>query len=162
MNTAAPKEATRNDVKQDSIAEIVSRRQVTRVQVTRKSITRQDVLEDAFTYQIPMEVTQVLKRLNGDCYPVCPRCKMTIEREYMGFCDRCGQKLGWAKLKNAIYVYPGYYSTAKKTHSVTFLYFKYIYPVKQARGQGLGKDSIRKTHSRGAKQEGIYTAGSGK
>lgn len=29
--------------------------------------------------------------------PVCPRCKIMIEREYMKFCDNCGQKLGWNK-----------------------------------------------------------------
>ena len=158
MKTEA-KDTAQKDATQDSIANIVSSRRVTKVPVTRRRITRQDVLEDAFTYQIPMEVTQILKRLNGDCYPVCPRCKMTIEREYMGFCDRCGQKLGWTKLEDAVLVYPGYYSTAEKTKSVTFLYFKYIYPIKQARGQSLGKGSIRKTHSRGAEQEGIHAAG---
>lgn len=28
-------------------------------------------------------------------YPVCPRCRRTMEREYMPFCSRCGQKLDW-------------------------------------------------------------------
>ncbi len=30
-------------------------------------------------------------------YPVCPRCKTTMEREYMAFCSRCGQKLDWSR-----------------------------------------------------------------
>ena len=24
------------------------------------------------------------------CYPVCPYCKLTLDREYQHFCDRCG------------------------------------------------------------------------
>lgn len=40
-------------------------------------------------------------------YYVCPACKTTIEREFMCYCDRCGQKLGWKKYKKAKIVYPG-------------------------------------------------------
>ena len=29
-------------------------------------------------------------------YPVCPRCGITMEREYQHFCDRCGQQLDWS------------------------------------------------------------------
>lgn len=29
-------------------------------------------------------------------YPVCPRCGITMEREFQQFCDRCGQKLDWS------------------------------------------------------------------
>ena len=29
------------------------------------------------------------------CYPVCPNCHCTFEREYQRYCDRCGQKLAW-------------------------------------------------------------------
>lgn len=34
-------------------------------------------------------------------YYVCPRCKATMEREFMSFCDRCGQKLDWRSYKKA-------------------------------------------------------------
>ena len=34
-------------------------------------------------------------------YYVCPRCKITLEREFMAFCDRCGQKLDWRSYKKA-------------------------------------------------------------
>lgn len=34
-------------------------------------------------------------------YPVCPRCQRTMEREYMPFCSRCGQKLNWRGFQNA-------------------------------------------------------------
>lgn len=26
-------------------------------------------------------------------YYICPRCKITMDREFVSFCDRCGQKL---------------------------------------------------------------------
>lgn len=44
------------------------------------------------------EVTQI--RLLGTsqyAYPVCPGCRMTIDREYQSYCDRCGQKLVWIR-----------------------------------------------------------------
>lgn len=28
-------------------------------------------------------------------YYVCPRCHSLLDREFMRFCDRCGQRLGW-------------------------------------------------------------------
>lgn len=40
-------------------------------------------------------------------YYVCPRCKITMEREFMLFCDRCGQKLDWKYYRKAKVVYPG-------------------------------------------------------
>lgn len=49
----------------------------------------------AFTYRIPLLVTERRIFSCGDSYPVCPRCAYTIEREYMCFCDRCGQRLCW-------------------------------------------------------------------
>ena len=52
----------------------------------------------AMLYRIPLPVTQVLVLLHGDTYPICPRCDCTIDRAYMNFCDRCGQRLGWELL----------------------------------------------------------------
>ena len=46
-------------------------------------------------YRLPLPVRAVLRLSGGDCYPICPRCGETFEREYMRFCDRCGQRLGW-------------------------------------------------------------------
>ena len=75
----------------------------------RLRIRAKEILEeDASHYRVPMEVTRILKLKNGDLYPVCPRCKITVDREYMKFCDRCGQRLGWAEIKDAIIVYPGF------------------------------------------------------
>lgn len=36
-----------------------------------------------------------------DSYPVCPGCGHTIDREFMAYCDRCGQKLSWKGYQKA-------------------------------------------------------------
>ena len=53
---------------------------------------------DAMSYRIPRQVTKCRTYRKGDqatSYPVCPRCNISMDREYMAFCDRCGQKLAW-------------------------------------------------------------------
>ena len=55
----------------------------------------------AYLYRIPMPVGKVVVFSSGDSYPVCPRCDCTIDREYMRFCDRCGQRLSWMRLDAA-------------------------------------------------------------
>ena len=52
-------------------------------------------IEDAVSYRIPQFVTEVLRFKDGNEYPVCPRCEITLDREYQAFCDRCGQALSW-------------------------------------------------------------------
>lgn len=49
----------------------------------------------ALTYRMPLQVKEIRTFANGHSYPVCPRCANTMDREYMLFCDRCGQKLNW-------------------------------------------------------------------
>lgn len=44
-----------------------------------------------------LPVTEVRLFRDGWTYPVCPRCKITMEREYQNFCDRCGQRLDWSR-----------------------------------------------------------------
>lgn len=39
-------------------------------------------------------------------YYICPRCRCTLDREYVSFCDRCGQKLDWRRCQTARVVYP--------------------------------------------------------
>ena len=32
----------------------------------------------------------------GDCtYYLCPKCGIPLDREFVRFCDQCGQKLNW-------------------------------------------------------------------
>ena len=49
-------------------------------------------------YRTPRMVTErkVYKSMFGETgYYICPRCDITLEREFVVFCDRCGQKLDW-------------------------------------------------------------------
>lgn len=55
-------------------------------------------LLNAVSYRIPRQVTKCRTYRKGSqstSYPVCPRCGICMEREYMAFCNRCGQKLAW-------------------------------------------------------------------
>ncbi len=52
-------------------------------------------VEDAVSFRTPLRVTEILLLPNGECFPRCPRCKITLERTYQRYCDRCGQCLDW-------------------------------------------------------------------
>ena len=56
------------------------------------------------TYRIPLAVHEVCVFSDGNSFSVCPRCGLTLEREYMNFCDRCGQKLDWKEYEKAVVI----------------------------------------------------------
>jgi len=61
-------------------------------------------------YRLPMAVSEVhvFHAAFGETgYPVCPRCACTMEREYMSFCSRCGQRLEWKNYELAKITYVG-------------------------------------------------------
>ena len=58
-------------------------------------------VRDALSYREPLRVTEILLLPNGDCFSICPRCKVTLERDYQSYCDRCGQCLDWDDFDNA-------------------------------------------------------------
>lgn len=57
--------------------------------------------DQAITFRLPMAVTQMRVFDSGEAYPVCPRCMISLDREYQSFCDRCGQRLKWTHYKQA-------------------------------------------------------------
>ena len=57
-------------------------------------------------YRMKMPVTEVMLFPDGNSYYVCPRSHLTMEREFMHFCDRGGQRLAWKGDKKARIVYP--------------------------------------------------------
>ena len=60
--------------------------------------------DEAISYRTPMRVVSVMRFdyfTETFFYPVCPRCHITMEREYQAFCDRCGQALSWANFSKA-------------------------------------------------------------
>jgi len=53
------------------------------------------------SYRIPLKVKEVkVLGFSGE-YAVCPKCKATIDREYISYCDRCGQHLDWTCFEDA-------------------------------------------------------------
>lgn len=60
----------------------------------------------AKSYRRPMSVTEVFYYVDSlmgpTTYPICPRCGITMEREFQSFCDRCGQALDWDGLEQAV------------------------------------------------------------
>ena len=51
--------------------------------------------EEAVSYRTPLAVTEYIILGRDGAYPVCPRCDVSLEREYVNYCDRCGQRLSW-------------------------------------------------------------------
>lgn len=59
----------------------------------------------AQSYRCPLEVKEIVYFRRGKvCYPRCPRCLNTFEREYTAFCDRCGQRLEWRDFDRAMII----------------------------------------------------------
>ena len=65
------------------------------------------IFADAVSYRIPLPVTKVIA-YSKTSYPICPRCSQSLEREYIAFCDRCGQKLNWDLFEHAKVIHPVY------------------------------------------------------
>ena len=55
----------------------------------------------ALRYRQAMQVRELARYRSGGTFPVCPRCRSSMEREYQNYCDRCGQRLGWRELRRA-------------------------------------------------------------
>ena len=66
-------------------------------------------LRQELRYRRPAAVRKIYcyRGLDGiNSFPICPTCDVPMEREYQGYCDRCGQKLGWKEFHKAVVVLP--------------------------------------------------------
>ncbi len=62
-------------------------------------------------FRSPMPVTQIRcfrysYPYGHTGFPVCPRCGITMEREYQAYCDRCGQCLNWKDFPKVAVIFP--------------------------------------------------------
>ena len=57
--------------------------------------------KESVSYRMPMPVLRIEKLPNKDEFPVCPRCNIMLEREWMIYCNQCGQCLDWSMLNQA-------------------------------------------------------------
>ncbi len=57
------------------------------------------------SYRVPICVSAVRAYRDSifgtTFFPVCPRCRVSLEREYQRYCDRCGQALNWSRYSYA-------------------------------------------------------------
>ena len=58
----------------------------------------------AESFRTPMRVNEIHLHRNNTAFSVCPRCRITLEREYQSYCDRCGQALDWKYFRKALIV----------------------------------------------------------
>jgi hypothetical protein len=65
-----------------------------------------DVFLAVLSYRTPMRIREMLV-LSWTSYYRCPRCEKTLDREFMRYCDRCGQCLDWKGYQNALKMHPG-------------------------------------------------------
>ena len=71
------------------------------------------------TYRLPKTVTAVRIYRDENIFSVCPRCDVCIEREYQGYCHRCGQYLDWSKLEEAEEIFIGWSGVEDHDSSLT-------------------------------------------
>lgn len=64
-----------------------------------------------FGFRQQMPVTEVMIYSDGSGFYICPRCHVTMDKEFVEFCDCCGQHLGWKSYRKAKKIYPGQHST---------------------------------------------------
>ena len=62
-------------------------------------------IKKELSFRKPIPVTKIIVFKNDGAYPVCPKCDITVEREYMHYCDRCGQALDWKRYDKAKIIY---------------------------------------------------------
>ncbi len=67
------------------------------------------VIWQELSFREPMPVTQIrcYRCHHGiTSFSVCPRCGISMEREYQSYCDRCGQCLDWKNFSKAAIILP--------------------------------------------------------
>ncbi|MBR6736130.1 MAG: hypothetical protein IKL92_04630 [Oscillospiraceae bacterium] len=58
-------------------------------------------------YRIERMINEAVLFPNGFIYYVCPKCNITLEREFMPYCSRCGQHLCWDSYEKSKVIHPG-------------------------------------------------------
>mgnify|MGYP005612263303 CR=1 FL=1 len=74
---------------------------------TRKRRKRIAKWRGAYSYRIPMQIRLYIQHWWRDVYPLCPRCDNSLERDLLGYCYHCGQKLGWDRLNEVCFIKAG-------------------------------------------------------
>lgn len=87
---------------------------------TRKSDGKESLLDLSsvwnylffqFGFRQQMPISEVMIYSDGTGYYVCPGCHVAMGREFVEFCDCCGQNLSWQHYRKAKKIYPGKHTT---------------------------------------------------
>ena len=57
-----------------------------------------ELLFELAGYRSPMPISEYIlyeNYLERSVFYLCPRCDISLEREFQSCCDRCGQRLDW-------------------------------------------------------------------
>lgn len=57
------------------------------------------------SYRQAMKVKELMRFASDFGYFVCPRCRTTLERDFVAYCDRCGQCLDWSGYRKVKIIY---------------------------------------------------------
>ena len=98
----------RAGVSQEKVAEVVScdPRTIQRYEAGEQFPTQEALLKIFSGYRKQRYIEEIMVFPNGTGYYVCPRCHITLEREFVAYCDRCGQHLGWKGYRKARIIRP--------------------------------------------------------
>lgn len=68
---------------------------------------RANIPAESFRKSMSVNKILIFQNCNGlTGYYVCPRCEVSLEREFVSYCDRCGQALDWKYYKKAVRIFP--------------------------------------------------------
>ncbi len=70
----------------------------------KNTLVQLSMAASAESFRLPMAVNEIHLHRNDMAFPVCPRCHLTLDREFQSYCDRCGQALGWKHFRKALIV----------------------------------------------------------
>ena len=64
-----------------------------------------DAITELSGYRESMKIRE-MRYLSDGGYYLCPRCRITLDRDFQNYCDRCGQHLDCTGYKKAKILFP--------------------------------------------------------
>ena len=57
-------------------------------------------------YRAKLQIREAIYLRDG-AYYLCPRCRISLDRDFQVYCDRCGQHLDWTGYRKARVIFSG-------------------------------------------------------
>lgn len=98
-------EIRRPAVQEDEIQNEMQAIQAVREQATTRTLADFSAFfQLVMAYRTPMMIDEAViirKAFEDDLYYCCPRCQIFLARDFIAYCDRCGQCLDWSEYRKA-------------------------------------------------------------